>query len=103
MLRSTAPDQDNQSDQTIPYQQLLEAQSGLILLISPDLTIMGASESYLREALLVREQIMGKHLFTVFPDNPHTPEISSTATLRASIERVIATRKPDKMEVIRYD
>ncbi|MCP2045373.1 PAS domain-containing sensor histidine kinase [Pontibacter sp. HSC-36F09] len=103
MLHSNAPNQENQSDQTIPYKRLLEAQSGLVLLISPDLTIMGASEAYLREAFLIREHIMGKHLFAVFPDNPNTPGHTPSVTLRASIERAIATRKPDKMDVTRYD
>ncbi|MDO6388664.1 PAS domain-containing protein [Pontibacter sp. BT731] len=103
MLHSAVPTQGNQSDPTIPYRQLLEAQSGLILLISPDLTIMGASEAYLREAFLTREHIMGKHLFTVFPDNPNTPELTPSVTLRASIERAISTRQPHKMDGTRFD
>lgn len=103
MLDSTVPTQGNQSDQAVPFQQLLEAQSGLILLISPHLTLIGASDAYLREAFLTREHIMGRHLFDVFPDNPNTPELTSSANLRASIERAIATRKPDKMDVMRYD
>ncbi|GGG03245.1 PAS domain-containing sensor histidine kinase [Pontibacter amylolyticus] len=103
MLDSTVPTQGNQSDQAVPFQQLLEAQSGLILLISPHLTLIGASDAYLREAFLTREHIMGRHLFDVFPDNPNTPELTSSASLRASIERAIATRKPDKMDVMRYD
>ncbi len=103
MPDSTFSDQGRISDQALPYQQLLEAQSGLILLISPDLKIIGASQSYLREAGLNREQIIGEHIFTVFPDNPSTPEVSSSAILRASIEQATATRKPDKMDIIRYD
>lgn len=103
MLHSNVSAQENQSEQSIPYQQLLEAQSGLLLLISPDLTIMGASEAYLREVLLTRDHIVGKHLFAIFPDNPNTPDHTPSATLQASIERAIATRKPDKMEVMRYD
>lgn len=46
---------------------------------------------------------MGKQLFTVFTDNPHTPENSPSATIRASIERAVATRQTDKIDVIRYD
>ncbi|PKV75981.1 PAS domain-containing sensor histidine kinase [Pontibacter ramchanderi] len=103
MLHTAAPAQGSHSDQSIPYQQLLEAQSGLILLISPDLTVIGASEAYLREAFVSREQIMGKHLSDVFPDNPNTPGSSPSATLRASIERAIARRERETIELIQYD
>lgn len=46
---------------------------------------------------------LGKGLFEVFPDNPDDPAATGTNNLRASLERVIATRMPDTMAVQQYD
>jgi len=39
----------------------------------------------------------------MFPDNPDDPAASGAANLRASLERVLATRAPDTMAVQKYD
>jgi two-component system, sensor histidine kinase len=103
MLDSTLSVQERVPEISIPFQQVFEAQKGLVLVLSPELTVMSASDAYLRESLVEREHIVGKSVFDVFPDNPNAPDASSSTTLLASIERAIATRKPDKIEVIRYD
>ena len=42
-------------------------------------------------------------LFDVFPDNPERADANGVANLRASLQRVIATRAPDTMPTQRYD
>src|SRR5690242_7804081 len=49
------------------------------------------------------EQIEGRALFEVFPDNPDDSTASGTSNLRVSLERVLATRAPDTMAVQKYD
>src|SRR5262249_28475703 len=67
------------------------------------LTIVAASDAYLRATMTRRVEILGRGLFDVFPDNPDDPAATGTANLRASLERVLARRAPDTMAVQKYD
>jgi hypothetical protein len=53
--------------------------------------------------MTVREQILGRHIFDVFPDNPSDPAATGVRNLRASLDRVLRHRKPDQMPLQRYD
>src|SRR5262245_39209412 len=50
-----------------------------------------------------REQIMGRGLFDVFPDNPDDPGATGVHNLRRSLERVLHDRVSDSMAVQKYD
>ncbi len=50
-----------------------------------------------------REDILGRDIFDVFPDNPDDPAATGVANLRASLERVRQHRAPDTMAVQKYD
>ena len=69
----------------------------------PRFTIVAATDAYLRATGTERPAILGRGLFEVFPDNPDAPGAESVRTLRASLERVIATRAADRMAEQRYD
>jgi signal transduction histidine kinase/DNA-binding response OmpR family regulator/serine phosphatase RsbU (regulator of sigma subunit) len=73
------------------------------LVLAPDLTIVAVSDAYLRATMTERDAIVGRGLFEVFPDNPDDPEATGTANLAASLERALATRRPDTMAVQKYD
>ncbi|HEV2845130.1 MAG TPA: PAS domain-containing protein, partial [Thermoanaerobaculia bacterium] len=85
------------------FRALFESAPGLYLVLTPELHIAAASDAYLKATLTQREEILGRDLFDVFPDNPEDIEASGTRNLRASLERVLATRKPDVMAVQKYD
>ena len=87
------------------YQRIFEALPGAFLLLRPDpgFTIVGVSDAYLEATLKQRAEVVGRPLFDVFPDNPHTPDANSTLNLSRSLHRVIASRKPDVMALQRYD
>jgi signal transduction histidine kinase/ActR/RegA family two-component response regulator len=85
------------------FRVLFESAPGLYLVLTADLIIVAASDAYLRATLTRREEILGRHLFDVFPDNPNDVNASGVRNLRASLERVIATGKPDTMAVQKYD
>ncbi|MFC7516702.1 ATP-binding protein [Herbaspirillum sp. GCM10030257] len=87
------------------YQRIFESSpaSFLILLPDADFTIVAVTEDYLRDTLTERENILGKPLFDVFPDNPVIPESHSTGLLAESFRRVIATKSVDTMALLRYD
>ena len=85
-------------------QRVLRATPGLFLLLQPDdeFTIVGASTDYLKMSR-TDESIFGRPLFDVFPDNPAVDGSVGSRSLRASLERVIASGQPDRIEALRYD
>jgi signal transduction histidine kinase len=50
-----------------------------------------------------REEILGRGLFEVFPDNPADPTATGVHNLRASLQRVLHNRAPDAMALQKYD
>ena len=87
----------------IDFRNLFESSPGLYLVLLPDFTIVGVSNAYLNATKTRREDIMGKGLFEVFPDNPDDPAATGARNLRASLERVLQTRSADTMAVQKYD
>lgn len=83
--------------------RLLEAAPGAYLVLDPRFAIVAVTDAYLRATLTVREQIIGRDLFDVFPDNPNDPEATGTRNLRASLETVLRTAAPHSMAVQKYD
>jgi signal transduction histidine kinase len=61
------------------------------------------SEAYLRATMTQREEILGRGIFEVFPDNPDDPNADGTKNLRASLNRVVKNRAADTMPVQKYD
>jgi len=66
-------------------------------------TIVAASEAYLRATMTQREEILGRGIFDVFPDNPDDPKTEGVRNLRASLERVKRDGVADAMPVQKYD
>src|SRR5262245_19882285 len=87
----------------LDFRALFENAPGLYLVLSPDLTIVAVSEAYLRATMTRRQDILGRGLFDVFPDNPDDPEATGTRNLRKSLDEVLRTRKPSTMAVQKYD
>jgi PAS domain S-box-containing protein len=53
--------------------------------------------------MTTRDEIVGRELFDVFPDNPNDPAATGVANLRASLDRVLTHRRADTMAVQKYD
>ena len=83
--------------------RLLEAAPGAYLVLDPDLVIVAVTDAYLHATLTVREEIIGRELFVVFPDNPNDPAATGTRNLRSSLETVLRTAAPHSMPVQKYD
>ncbi|MGA2135898.1 MAG: ATP-binding protein [Bryobacteraceae bacterium] len=88
---------------TPDFRVLFESAPGLMLILTPDLFIVAVSEAYLRATMTVREEILGRHLFDVFPDNPGDPEATGERNLSSSLARVIELKQPDVMAIQKYD
>jgi hypothetical protein len=63
----------------------------------------GGTRARFAATLTTPEQTIGRGLFELSPDNPDDPGASGTANLRASLDRVVATRTADTMAVQKYD
>ena len=87
------------------FRTLFESAPGLFLVLLPDpeFTIVAASDAYLRATLTEREQIVGRGLFEIFPDNPDDQSANATGNLRASLQRALASRAADTMAIQKYD
>jgi signal transduction histidine kinase len=88
---------------TPDFRALFEAAPGCYLVLRPDLTIVAVSEGYLAATMTRREEILGRGLFDVFPDNPDDPGATGTRNLRASLRTVLDTRAANTMAVQKYD
>ncbi len=88
------------------FQLLFEESPDVLLVLLPDsprFTMVAATKQRLIATHTTKEQILGRGLFEIFPDNPDDPSANGAANLRASLERVLATKAPDTMAVQKYD
>src|SRR5439155_272581 len=85
------------------FRTLFETAPGLYLVLDPDLQIVAVSDAYLAATMTRREEIVGRDIFDVFPDNPDDPAASGSSNSRSSFERVRQHRVPDTMAVQRHD
>ncbi len=87
----------------LEFHALFESLPGLYLVLKPDLTIVAASDAYLAATHTVREQMLGRGLFEIFPDNPNDPAADGVSNLRASLDRVRQNLESDTMAIQKYD
>jgi PAS domain S-box-containing protein len=88
------------------FTRLFQASPAPFLVLAADaprFTIREVNEAYLAAAMTTRESIVGRGVFEAFSDNPDDPDIMGVSTLRASFERVLATRKSDTVLGLKYD
>ncbi|GHE02729.1 PP2C family protein-serine/threonine phosphatase [Streptomyces alanosinicus] len=91
------------NDTAVDYARVFQALPGMVALLTPELTYVDANAEFLRVAGRTREQVVGRYLFDVFPDNPNDSGASGMRNLAASLARVVATGERDAMALQRYD
>jgi len=109
MARELHNDREPTGDPAPPpildHQLLFEESPDVLLVLLPDtprFTMVAATNARLCITHTTRETL-GRGLFEVFPDNPDDPAATGMSNLRASLERVLQTRRPDTMAVQKYD
>jgi len=83
--------------------KLFHSLPDLYLILNPKFEIVEASEAYLKATMVKREDIMGRSVFEVFPDNPSDLRATGTKNLRDSLNRVLSHKISDTMAVQKYD
>ena len=91
------------TDTEIDYAAVFQALPGMVALLTPELVFADVNEEFLRGAGRTREQVVGRYLFDVFPDNPNNPSASGMRNLAASLQRVTTSGERDAMALQRYD
>lgn len=85
------------------FKTLFESTPALILVLDRNLNIIAATDAYLDATLSVREQLMGRNIFDVFGVNPDQLMPDAGERLRQSLDEVLATKRTQTLEVLRYD
>ncbi len=106
-MRCTAPNNGSDSPlrRMLPlpvYRSIFASSPVGELLLSRDFTILDVNDTFLRVACRRREDLVGQHLFDVFPQNPDDPGDSGATVLRTSLMRVLETGQPDALAIQRY-
>jgi PAS domain S-box-containing protein len=85
------------------FRALFEGAPDPYLVLDPDLLIVAVSDAYLEATMTRRDEILGRCIFDVFPDNPEDRSATGVSNLRASLQRVQQEHVPDTMAVQKYD
>lgn len=88
---------------TPDFRALFERAPNSYLVLTPDLHIVAVSDAYLRATMTERDDILGRGVFDVFPDNPDDPAATGERNLRLSLDRVLRDKVADTMAVQKYD
>ncbi|MBX3205670.1 MAG: response regulator [Labilithrix sp.] len=93
------------ADKALDFRLLFEHSPDVLLVLLPDApryTMVAATKARFAATHTTPDTI-GRGLFELFPDNPEDPAADGTRNLRASLDRVVATRAADTMAVQKYD
>jgi signal transduction histidine kinase/CheY-like chemotaxis protein len=71
--------------------------------LDPELRIVAVSDAYVAATMVRRDDVLDRGIFDVFPDNPDDSAATGVGNLRASLERVRKTGRPDTTAVQKYD
>ncbi|RVT80040.1 PAS domain-containing protein [Flavobacterium sufflavum] len=87
----------------IDFQKIFLSAPSLFLIVSTDLSILDLNDSYEKAAMKKREEMIGRNLFEVFPDNPEDKHADGVSNLSKSLHSVLKEKRPHTMAVQRYD
>ncbi len=87
----------------IDFEAVFQALPGIHVLLTTDFQIVQATAAYFETTNTRPEQVIGKGLFDVFPENPDTRRHGGEANIRKSFKRVVKTGQPHAMATQRYD
>ncbi len=82
---------------------IIEGLPGLFVIMDDQLRIVEVTDAYNQATMTRREDMLGKSMFEVFPDNPGDPSADGQNNLRASLEQVLRSAVTDTMAVQKYD
>ncbi|MGN6795773.1 MAG: PAS domain-containing protein [Streptosporangiaceae bacterium] len=91
------------AETTINYREVFRITPGAMALLTPEGVILDVNDGYVEASGRSREQLLGRNLFDVFPQNPDDPGVLGPIQLKASFDAVMATGERDIVMPVRYD
>jgi PAS domain S-box-containing protein len=85
------------------FAALFNATPAACMVMAPDFTIVAVNDAHLEATGAVRKEIVGRDIFEAFPDNPDHVDGDGVSNIRASMLRVLQTKRRDVMPIQRYD
>jgi PAS domain-containing protein len=86
---------------TPSLEALFRSAPNQFVVLDPDFRIVAANDAFLLPRMFQRQDILGKHLFDIMPERFPDSSGEGETSLKASLERVLATGRPDRMAVHR--
>nr|WKN39867.1 PAS domain-containing protein [Tunicatimonas sp. TK19036] len=83
--------------------KVFETVPELYVILSPDLSILTASDAYLAATSTNRQHIVGKTIFDIFPYSIESHQTTSESRLNPFLQEVLASHKPVQTPVQRYE
>ncbi|WP_242929051.1 PAS domain S-box protein [Pontibacter vulgaris] len=93
-------------DRSLDFELLFTRLPGSFLVLQPNepqYTILAISDELLQNTGKQREDVLGRGLFEVYPENPDAIAATGPASLRASLKNVVENMVLDHMPIVRYD
>lgn len=87
---------------SVDYRALFQLSPNPYMVLDRQLRYVTANGAYLRETGSTLDELVGRCIFDVFPNDPANPLNEPARRLRASFEKVLATRAPDHLPLIPY-
>jgi PAS domain-containing protein len=84
----------------LDFELVFNKMPGLSLILDIAFNIVAQNEEHAR---VTGQQAVGHNLFAAFPDNPDDPGAAGLAQMRQSLLKVMKTREPDVLPMLRYD
>ncbi len=85
------------------FEAVFRASTSPLLILDPALIIRELNAAYSLVTRREPDELIGRHVFDVFPDNPDDPQADGVRNSSASFQRVIDHGVADAMKVQRYD
>jgi signal transduction histidine kinase/DNA-binding response OmpR family regulator len=85
---------------TIDSQKLFDSAPAPLMVLDRELKYVAANEAYLNATALRHEEIIGRNVFEVFPQDTTAPATDGSRILRESLERVLARRTSDIIPLV---
>ena len=87
---------------SIDYRSLFDATPSPYMLLDRELRFVDANRAYLEVTATRLDQLVGRHLLDAFPNDPGDPDNPSAQRLRASLDKVLRTRRRDVLAFLSY-
>ncbi|TZF90686.1 PAS domain-containing sensor histidine kinase [Cognatilysobacter lacus] len=87
---------------TLPFDALFRHSPNAYMVLDRELHFLDANDAYELLTGLQRDQLIGRHLFDLFPGDVNDDGTSQAAVLRRSLERALQTGERDTLALVEY-